>query len=115
MKEEIALLKRELNTVKETISSYKNFTMEKLQIVDEENSKLRQELRNLKEASIQNTQDIPTFNDMNETVNLFRLQLQTINESLQNHDVQLINISSQFPPGKHMFTLLEQSASIIEL
>lgn len=69
------------------------------QRIGEENSKLKQELRNLKTMSSYNKRNIQNLNQMNETINKynddFGLQLQMINDSLQKHDIQLLDMSGK--------------------
>ncbi|XP_056001457.1 angiopoietin-related protein 7-like isoform X3 [Ostrea edulis] len=118
------LTKQEFNTVKEAINSDKNLIMQQIQSlaekmedensklrqeikilnetnqrVDEENFKLRHELNNLKMMSLDNKQNVQNINNMTKTIHKhndeFTLQFQMINGSLQNHDLQLQNISTQ--------------------
>jgi hypothetical protein len=73
------------------------------QRLDEENSKLQQELGELKTASLSNKQGL---NNLNATLNkhndVVGEQLRMINDSLQENDVQLLNISSQLSSSKCM-------------
>ncbi|XP_048743721.2 uncharacterized protein LOC125657113 [Ostrea edulis] len=101
MKEENAQLKQELNTVKEAINSDKNLIMQQIQSLiktgisvlaekmEDENSKFRQELMILNE----------TNQRVQEENSKLRLQFQMINGSLQQHDLQLLNISTQLSSG----------------
>jgi hypothetical protein len=74
------------------------------QRIDEENLNLRRELRNLKVLSNINKRDIKTLNSTDEAFSKYnddlRLLLQMLNESVQRHDAQLQDISSQLSPGK---------------
>jgi chromosome segregation ATPase len=74
------------------------------QRIDKENSKLQRELNNLKTMSLNNKQSIDNFTDTSETISKsyddMKLQFHIINGSVQDHDSQLIDISSQLSSGK---------------
>jgi chromosome segregation ATPase len=158
MKGENSLLKRELSTIKKAITSYEKLMLQKLEILNEtristlaekmedensklrqelwtlnetnqrvdkeyaklkqelvilnettqslenENSNLRQEFNNLKEMYLNNKQNIENIMDTSETISKnygdIQLNLHMVNGSVQEHDSQLLNISSKLSSGK---------------
>ncbi|XP_056001134.1 angiopoietin-related protein 7-like isoform X2 [Ostrea edulis] len=95
----ISVLRKQMEDANSKFRQELRILKETNQRVDEENSKLKQELSNLKDISSYNKRNIQNLNNMNEAKSNynddFRLQFQMINDSLQSHDLQLLNISSQ--------------------